>query len=46
MLDDDQIASSDKVTRGKDALQAVAQDEFFQNQKGKQKPEETNEEKQ
>jgi len=46
MLDDDQVASSDKVTRGKDALQAVAQDEFFQNQKGKQKPEETNEEKQ
>jgi len=36
MLDDDQVASSDKVTRGKDALQAVAQDEFFQNQKGQQ----------
>ena len=46
MLDDDQVASSDKVTRGKDALQAVAQDEFFQNQQGQQSPEETNEEKQ
>jgi hypothetical protein len=46
MLDDDSVASSDKVTRGKDALQAVAQDEFFQNQKGKQAPEETNEEQQ
>jgi methionyl-tRNA synthetase len=44
MLDDDQIASSDKVTRGKDALQAVAQEEFLQNQKGKQSPKETNEE--
>ena len=44
MLDDDSVASSDKVTRGKDALQAVAQDEFFENQKGKQAPEETNEE--
>lgn len=43
MLDDDQVASSDKVTRGKDALQAVAQDEFLQNQKGQQSPEETKE---
>jgi len=46
MLDDDQVASSQKITRGKDALQAVAQEEFFQNQKGQQGSEETNEEQQ
>jgi methionyl-tRNA synthetase len=46
MLDDDQVASTQKITRGKDALQAVAQDEFFQNQKGQQAPESTNEEQQ
>ena len=46
MLDDDQVASSQKITRGKDALQAVAQEEFFNNQKGQQDQKETNEERQ
>jgi ribosomal protein L37E len=42
MLDNDQVASSEKVTRGQSALQAVAQEEFLENQKG-QSPETTEE---
>jgi len=42
-LDNDQVASSDKVTRGKDLLQQVAQDEYFQNQTEGQNPEDNKE---
>jgi len=42
-LDNDQVASSDKVTRGKDLLQQVSQDEYFQNQTEGQNPEDNKE---
>ena len=41
-LDDDQVASNDKVTRGRDALLQVAQDDYFEKQQG-QSPEDNKE---